>query len=244
MNEEENKKEPKPEDKVEDQLEKHFTASDTVRDIIIGMSDGLTVPFALAAGLSSASSSTAIIVIAGLSEIAAGCISMGLGGYLAAVNDKEHYYSEQRKEYNEVKFVPEKERQEVGEIFKGYGLSEEEIKPILDKFESNPDKWVEFMMYNELGLDKPDENRARKSGITIALSYLVSGFIPLSPYIFIHSSKEALIVSAIVTGITLIIFGYTKAKLIGNNPWRSAMFTILVGGIAASAAYILARFLA
>jgi VIT1/CCC1 family predicted Fe2+/Mn2+ transporter len=225
-------------------IEPHFTSSAMVRDIIIGMSDGLTVPFALAAGLSGAVSTTTLIVIAGLSEIAAGSISMGLGGYLAGENDTEHYYSEERKEYNEVKVIPQQEKQEIIDIFKTYGLNESEIAPVLATFEKEPKKWVDFMMRNELNLDKPDSKRARNSGITIALSYLVAGFIPLSPYIFVHDSRIALFVSIGVTLLALIIFGYVKAKLIGNNPWQSAWRTALIGGVAAGAAYLIAKAIA
>ena len=221
--------------------EKHFTASGTVRDIIIGMSDGLTVPFALAAGLSGAISNTNIVVIAGFAEIAAGCISMGLGGYLAAQNDAEHYYSERRKEYNEVKVIPDQEKKEIFDIFKTYGLEEKQIVPIVKNFEENHEKWVEFMMKNELNLDKPDKARARNSGITIALSYLFSGFIPLAPYIFLKTPGTALFFSITVTLIALIIFGYVKAKLIGSNPWRGAWRTVLIGGVAATAAYLIAK---
>jgi VIT1/CCC1 family predicted Fe2+/Mn2+ transporter len=225
-------------------LEPHFTASNTVRDIIIGMSDGLTVPFALAAGLSGAVSQTNIIVIGGLAEIAAGCISMGLGGFLAAQSDSEHYYSEQKKEYHEVDVVPEREVKEVVDIFKSYGLNEKQTAPIIEDFKKNPDNWVEFMMQNELHLDKPDKERGKKSGVTIALAYLFSGFIPLGPYFFIKNSQEALLVSVVATMLALLIFGYIKAKLIGNNPWKSALQTVLIGGIAATAAYLLAKWIA
>lgn len=225
-------------------LEPHFTASNTVRDIIIGMSDGLTVPFALAAGLSGAVSQTNIIVIGGLAEIAAGCISMGLGGFLAAQSDSEHYYSEQKKEYHEVDVVPEREAQEVIDIFKSYGLNENQTAPIIEEFKKNPDNWVEFMMQNELHLDKPDKARAKKSGVTIALSYLFAGFIPLSPYFFMKNSHEALLISVIATLTALLIFGYIKAKLIDNNPWKSALQTVSIGGVAALAAYLLARWIA
>ena len=222
----------------------HFTSGGVVRDIIIGMSDGLTVPFALAAGLSGAVSQTGIIVVAGFAEIVAGCISMGLGGYLAAQHDAEHYYSEQKKELSHVKATPKQEEQEVVDIFKGYGLSGKEIDPIVANLKSNPGKWVDFMMRNELNLDKPDETRARNSGLTIALSYLVAGLIPLAPYIFINVPDEALTISVIVTLITLAIFGYGKAKLINNNPWQSALRTVLIGGVAAAAAYIIAKVIA
>ncbi len=225
-------------------IEPHFTASDMVRDIIIGMSDGLTVPFALAAGLSGAVSTTTLIVIAGLSEIAAGSISMGLGGYLAGQNDAEHYESEERKEYHEVVAIPEQEKKEVADIFKTYGLDEHAIAPVLKVFEKDPKKWVDFMMRNELNLDRPDRNRARNSGLTIALSYLVAGFIPLSSYIFVHDSRVALLVSVVVTLLALLVFGYIKAKLIGNNPWRSAWRTALIGSVAAGAAYLIAKLIA
>lgn len=221
--------------------EYHFTASATVRDVIIGMSDGLTVPFALAAGLSGAVTQTDIIVIAGLAEIAAGCISMGLGGYMAATSDAEHYHIEEQREYDEVKAIPDQEKQEVREIFESYGMRDVHIEPILKHFEGDHKMWVEFMMRNELNLEKPDDARARKSGLTIAVSYLVSGFIPLSPYMFIHAPHEALAVSASVTLLALVVFGYIKARLIGNNPWRSAGQTVLIGGLAAAAAYLLAK---
>jgi len=221
--------------------ELHNKNTTLVKDIIIGMSDGLTVPFALAAGLSGAVSNTGIIIVAGFAEIAAGCISMGLGGYLAAKNDSEHFYSERKREYDEVKTIPENEKQEVIGIFKTYGLNEQQIAPIIKNFENNPDKWVEFMMHNELNLDQPDKTRARNSGLTIALSYLVSGMIPLFPYIFIKSPHIALMISAIATLIALLIFGYAKAKLTGSNPWKSAWHTVLIGGVAAAAAYLIAK---
>ena len=223
---------------------KHFTAGGIVTDIIIGMSDGLTVPFALAAGLSGAVSQTSIIVIAGFAEVAAGSISMGLGGYLAAQHDAEHYYSEQRKELSHIKITPEQEEQEVVDIFKAYGLSKKEINPILENLRNNPRKWVEFMLRNELKLDKPDETRARTSGLTIALSYLVAGIIPLAPYVFIHVPNVALIISAAVTLLALAVFGYIKARLIHNNPWQSALRTVLIGGLAATIAYLIAKAIA
>jgi len=225
----------------EDQFKTHFTSGKIVKDIIIGMSDGLTVPFALAAGLSGAVSQTSIIIIAGLAEIAAGSISMGLGGYLAAEHEAEHYYSEHEKELAHIKITPQQEEQEIVDIFKSYGLSKKEIDPILKKLKNNPEKWVEFMMQNEHNLDKPDKARARKSGLTIALSYLVAGLIPLFPYILIKSSNIALIVSAIVTLLALAVFGYKKAKLIHGNPWQGAWRTLLIGGLAATVAYIIAK---
>ena len=169
---------------------------------------------------------------------------MGLGGYLAAQNDSEHYYSEQKREYDEVKNIPKAEKQEIVDIFKSYGLAEEQIQPVIKNFAANPDKWVDFMMRNELNLDKPDKTRARNSGLTIALAYLIAGFIPLSPYIFIQSTQNALIVSGGVTIIALLAFGFIKAKLIGNNPWQSAWHTVLIGGVAAGVAYLISKAIA
>ena len=221
--------------------EKHFKANETVRDVIIGMSDGLTVPFALAAGLSGAVANTSIIIAGGLAEIIAGSISMGLGGYLAAKSDADHYYSEQQKEYNEVKTIPDQERQEVFDIFKTYGLSDEHIEPILDNFENNHEAWVSFMMKNELHLDEPDKQRASRSAGTIALSYIVGGIVPLAPYFFTSNPHQGLLFSAILTLIALSLFGYFKSRFIGANPWRGAWQTLLIGGLAASAAYLLAK---
>jgi VIT1/CCC1 family predicted Fe2+/Mn2+ transporter len=225
-------------------IEKHFTASEKVRDIVIGMSDGLTVPFALAAGLSGAVSVTYIVVTAGLAEIAAGSIAMGLGGYLAARTDAEHYRSELAREYAEVKDLPDREEEEVAEIFQAYGLSDEQIAPILDAMKLKPDKWVDFMMRFELGLEKPDPARARQSALTIALSYITGGLIPLVSYIFIPTIHIALMVSILITLGALFIFGFIKGKFTGINPFRSGLQTALIGGLAAGAAFALARLIA
>lgn len=222
-------------------IEKHFTASEKVRDIVIGMSDGLTVPFALAAGLSGAVATTHIVVTAGLAEIAAGSIAMGLGGYLAARTDAEHYQSELAREHAEVKELPEREEEEVAEIFQAYGLLDEQISPILSAMKSKPDKWVDFMMRFELGLEKPDPARARQSPLTIALSYIAGGLIPLASYIFIPKIRVALLVSILVTLGALFMFGFIKGKFTGINPFRSGLQTILIGGLAAGAAFALAR---
>ncbi len=224
--------------------EDHFTASEKVRDVVIGMSDGLTVPFALAAGLTGAIAASHLIVIAGLAEIAAGCISMGLGGWLAAKSDAEHYRRERKVEEQEVKDTPEVEAQEVRDIFKEYGLTARQIEPIIDNFRANPKKWVDFMMTNELGLEEPHPRRALYSAATIALSYAIGGFVPLSPYFFVHNSHHALYPSIIVTLIALFLFGFFKAKVAGTNQLKSAMQTVLVGGIAAAAAFLIARTIA
>ncbi len=225
-------------------VEQHFTAGETVRDIVIGMSDGLTVPFALAAGLSGAVSSTAIIVTAGLAEIAAGSIAMGLGGYLAARSDAEHYASERRREQLEVKEKTAAEEEEVREIFASYGLTDEQSKPIVEALSKRPDAWVDFMMRFELGLEEPDPRRALRSALTIALSYIAGGLIPLSPYLLVPVARTALLISVIVTLLALLIFGYVKGHFTGTMPIRSGLQTALIGGLAAAAAFIIARLIA
>lgn len=223
--------------------EMHFRGSDLVRDVVIGMSDGLTVPFALAAGLSGAVDSTALILTAGGAEIAAGSIAMGLGGYLAGKTDVEHYESELKREQREIIEVPEKEEQEVAEIFREYGLEDEQINNITAAMKKNPTKWVDFMMKFELGMEKPESSRAKKSAVTISLSYILGGIIPLLPYMFISSTSSALLLSVIFTLIALMIFGYIKGRFTGANPWKSALQTTIVGGLAAGVAFGLARLL-
>lgn len=222
-------------------IEKHFTATATVRDIVIGMSDGLTVPFALAAGLSGAVASSSIVVTAGLAEIAAGSIAMGLGGYLAAKTDIEHYTSERMRELRETEHIPEREAEEVADIFRSYGLRDEQIAPVVSALQANPAQWVDFMMRFELGLDVPDPMRARISAWTIALSYMVGGLIPLLPYIVVDDIFIALWGSVAVTPVALFLFGYVKSGFTGISPWRGGGQTVLVGGLAAAAAFGIAR---
>jgi len=222
-------------------IERHFTAGETVRDIVIGMSDGLTVPFALAAGLSGAVDSTAIIITAGLAEIAAGSIAMGLGGYLAARSDAEHYASERVREQQEVIEKTEAEKAEVRDVFTSYGLTEEESAPIVEALSQRPEAWVDFMMRFELGLEEPDPKRALTSALTIALSYIVGGLIPLSPYFFFAHASTALLISVVATLLALLIFGYVKGRFTGARPIRSALQTALIGGLAATAAFLIAR---
>lgn len=222
-------------------IEKHFTAGEIVRDIVIGMSDGLTVPFALAAGISGAVAANNLVITAGLAEIAAGSIAMGLGGYLAAKSDAEHYASERSREYSEVKEKPIFETEEVREVFQTYGLTDEQIEPITEAFRQNPKNWVEFMMRFELGLEEPNPKRALQSAVTIALSYIIGGMIPLAPYIFIPQTSEALKISVIVTILALFVFGFVKGQFTGSSPFKSAFQTALIGGIAAGVAFLLAR---
>lgn len=226
-------------------VEKHFTANAAVRDIVIGMSDGLTVPFALAAGLTSAAAAvakgTGIIVTAGFAEIAAGSIAMGLGGYLAAKTDTEHYASELDREYRETVELPEIETEEVAKVFRDYGLSEAQMEPIVKAITGDQKKWVDFMMRFELGLEEPDPSRAARSAATIAASYIVGGLIPLAPYIVMHTIQPALWVSVGVTLSALFVFGAIKGHYTGVKPWRGGIQTVLVGGLAAAAAFFIAR---
>jgi VIT1/CCC1 family predicted Fe2+/Mn2+ transporter len=225
-------------------IEKHFTAGDTVRDIVIGISDGLTVPFALAAGLTGAIASSRIILTAGFAEIAAGSIAMGLGGYLAARGDAEHYASERKREEEEIVTVPEMEAQEVKDIFKTYGLSETESSSVVEALRLRPKDWVDFMMRFELGLEKPDPARAWKSALTIALSYVVGGMIPLSAYLIFKDAHKALWVSIAVTLVALAVFGAIKGRFTGVPVLRSGLQTALIGGLAAAAAFGIARLIA
>lgn len=221
--------------------EHHVTGSETIRDIVIGMSDGLTVPFALAAGLSGAISSSTIVVTAGIAEIVAGSIAMGLGGFLAGRTEMDHYHSELKREYDEVERVPEQEKAEVREVFAAFGLSETLQQQIANEMAKDKHKWVDFMMRYELGLEEPHANRATKSAITIGLSYIVGGIIPLSPYILFDSSQTALYYSCIVTLISLFIFGYFKSKLTGQPAISGAFKVVIIGALAAGAAFAMAK---
>jgi vacuolar iron transporter family protein len=222
-------------------IERHFTGSETVKDIVIGMADGLTVPFALAAGLSGAIETTSIIVTAGLAEIAAGSIAMGLGGYMAAKSDAEHYDSERTREVAEVAEKAEIEAAEVAEVFQAYGLTSDESTLIVDALRKRPQAWVDFMMRFELGLEKPNPKRALRSGGTIAGAYIAGGIIPLGPYVVLRTASTALMVSAIITVAALGVFGYIKGHFTGAPPVRSAMQTVFIGGLAAAVAFMIAR---
>ncbi len=225
-------------------VERHFTASAVVRDIVIGMSDGLTVPFALAAGLSGAVQEAGIIVTAGLAEIAAGSIAMGLGGYLAAKSDAEHYASEERREQQEVRDIPREEMKEVADIFRQYGLDEEHIEPVVQAMTQRPKQWVDFMMRFELGLERPNPKRAQTSAVMIGGAYVVGGLIPLAPYMLMHSARAALVISVAVTLVALVIFGLIKGRYTGAKPMKSALQTTITGGLAATAAFLIAKAIA
>jgi len=224
-------------------VEKHFAASETVRDVVIGMSDGLTVPFALAAGLSGAVASTSIVVVAGLAEIAAGSIAMGLGGYLAARTDQDHYRSEREREIRETVELPERETEEVADVLRGYGMSEEGAAPVVQAVCADQKRWVDFMMRFELGLEEPDPSRARNSAATIAISYILGGLVPLAPDMLVRQLYSALSVSVVVTLMALFVFGYVKGKLTGISALRGGLQTVTIGGLASAAAFGLARWI-
>jgi VIT1/CCC1 family predicted Fe2+/Mn2+ transporter len=222
-------------------IEHHFMGSEIVRDVVIGMSDGLTVPFALAAGLSGIANSTKIVITGGLAEIAAGSIAMGLGGYLAARSDAEHYAKEQAIEQQEVETIPDVEAEEVAQVLLTYGLEKDQSALVANALRQRPSAWIDFMMRFELGLEKPNPKRALTSALTIGLSYIAGGFIPLTPYMLIHNAGTALVFSVVFTLVALFIFGYVKGRFTGTRPVRSAMQTALIGGLAAAAAYGLAK---
>lgn len=224
-------------------VEAHFQSSEIVRDVVIGMADGLTVPFALAAGLSGAVGSTHIVVLAGLAEIAAGSIAMGLGGYLAGRGDAEHYANERLREEREIIERTQDEEEEIYEIFEEYGVNRSESESVLAALKRNPKAWVDFMMRFELGLEEPAYGRARQSALVIAISYIAGGLIPLSPYMLMSTDASALRASVVITLVALFVFGAIKGRLTGSGFLKSAFQTACIGGIAAGAAYALARLL-
>src|SRR2546427_5175595 len=224
-------------------VESHFTASASVRDVVIGMADGLTVPFALAAGISGAvaANATRLVVTAGLAEIAAGSIAMGLGGYLAAKTDSEHYASEREREVRETVELPDVETEEVAKVFREYGLNDTQMAPVVQAICGNQKNWVDFMMRFELGLEPPEPGRANRSAVTIALSYVVGGLIPLAPYMSLANVISGLWFSVGITILALAVFGFGKSRFTGISPWKGALQTVVTGGNAAAAAFGLAR---
>ena len=221
--------------------EHHLRSTETVRDVVIGMSDGLTVPFALAAGLSGANVSTKVVVLAGLAEIAAGCIAMGLGGYLAARTDAEHYQSELQRETIEAREMPDEEAAEIKRVFHEWGLTDQQIEPLVATIISDEKRWVDFMMKFELGLEEPDPARALVSAATIGFSYMAGGIIPLAPYFLADNLHQAFMGSVWITLMALLIFGCIKARFTGIPLWKGGLQTVSIGGLAAAAAFLIAR---
>jgi VIT1/CCC1 family predicted Fe2+/Mn2+ transporter len=226
---------------IDSHAEPHFGSAEVVRDVIIGLSDGLTVPFALAAGLATLDSSR-LVLTAGIAEVVAGSISMALGGYLAGLSEIEHYDNERKREQWEVDYLPEREEREIVEIFEPYGISETALQPLLRHLKANKDTWVDFMMKFELNLERPEPNRSWISALTIGTSYFLGGTIPLAPYAFIPLAKDALLVSVAVTVLALFVFGFVKSKILGAaRPFVGALQMVLVGSLAAGAAYGVAK---
>ena len=221
--------------------EVHVSGGDAVRDLILGMSDGLTTPFALAAGLAGAATSSLLVVIGGLAEIAAGSISMGLGGYLAAKSLADTYHRELARETEETHTMPSEERAEVWRIFRDYGLRGTALEQATSAVTANRDAWVRFMMREELGLEEPAPRAALWSAARIAGAYVVAGIIPLAPYLMPLSLDAALMTSAIVTGIALAVFGAIKGRYTGAAPLNAAVQTLAIGGTAAAVAYWIGR---
>lgn len=221
--------------------EAHLRSSAFIQDVVIGMSDGLTVPFALAAGISGAVHTNALVITAGLAEIAAGSIAMGLGGFLSGQTAIEHYESEIKREYEEIERVPDMEREEIREVFAEYGLSQRTLDEVATEISSDKDRWVDFMMRFELGLEKPDANRARNSALTIGVSYIAGGIVPLIPYMVTIDPSHGLAWSALVTVICLFLFGYYKSRLTGQDAVRGAFKITAIGALAAGAAFFIAR---
>ena len=224
-------------------VEEHSKLSGFIRDVVFGMVDGLTVPFAVAAGLASIDVSSSVIIIAAvLAEIAAGSVSMGLGGFLAAKTEAEHYFAERAREEWEVEHKPEAEEQEVVDALKNYGLSQKESEAVASSLKMRKRDWVDFMMRFELGLEEPNKNRAVKSASTIAGAYVVGGFLPLAPYLFFRDDVSfAFGLSIAVTTLAFVVFGYLRGYFIGGKPWRSMLQTLAVGAIAAIAAFAIAK---
>jgi len=221
--------------------ELHNKNTTLVKDIIIGMSDGLTVPFALTAGLSGVLNTNHLIIVSGLAEITAGCISMGLGGFLAGQSEVEHYNAELKREYSEIESVPLTELKEVENIFTKMGVSEPLSKQVALQVSKNKDNWSDLMMKLELNMEQPAKNHAAISASTIAISYLVGGSIPLFPYIISSDSKMGFKISCIVTIMALIIFGYFKSKMTGQPLIKGTIKVAVTGLVAAAAAFLLAK---
>lgn len=222
-------------------IEKHFTASEVMKDIVIGMADGLTVPFALAAGLSGAVSDNSLIITAGIAEVVAGSIAMGLGGYMAGRTDVEHFEAEYKREEYEVDHLPDKEKEEVKEVFAAYGISPHLQDEIAEELSKDKKNWIDFMMKFELGMEKPNPNRATHSAITIGSAYVLGGIVPLVGYFVTDIPSQGLMISSCITILFLFVFGYVKTKLTGQSPFLGALKTVMIGILAASAAYTIAK---
>jgi len=223
--------------------EEHTHEGVSVRDVILGVSDGLTVPFALAAGLSGAVESNFIVFLAGVAEMLAGGIAMGLGGYLSEKSHAEIYRKELAREQYEVQRVPEQEKREVRDIWKSRGYDGEELEQLVEAIIKDRRRWVDFMMREELGMIEPAVGAALKTSLTIGVSYVAGALVPLFPFILPLTIPQALLMSSATTLTTLFLVGIFKARYTGGLWWRSGLETLLIGAAAAGAAYVLVRLL-
>jgi vacuolar iron transporter family protein len=221
--------------------ERHGAGTQTIRDLVLGMADGLTVPFALAAGVTGVVAASGIVVTAGLAEIVAGAISMGLGGYLAARSEMAHYAKEYAREIRETEEIPNEEKAEVAQILQGYGVREPILARVVNEITSDREQWVQFMMRNELGLERPDEHAGPRSAALVGGGYVLGGIFPLAPYVFIANAHEALYWSILCTSIALLAFGAVRARVLATPLLMGALQTWFIGALAAGAAYGLAR---
>lgn len=221
--------------------EKHFKGSAALRDIVIGMSDGLTVPFALAAGLSGASIVNSIIVTAGIAELVAGAIAMGLGGYLAGRSEVEHYESELRRESSEINLIPKAEKQEIRDILTRFGISPDTQAQFVAEIARSKENWLQFMMEFELGLQKPESTKVKWGALRIGLSYALGGLVPLSAYLLTSNPKQGLLVSTSLTILALGVFGYLKSQFLDQPKIKGALRMVVVGALAAGVSFFVAR---
>jgi vacuolar iron transporter family protein len=227
--------------RVQEHGEHHSTGTQTIRDLVLGMADGLTVPFALAAGVTGAVASSGIVLTAGIAEIVAGAISMGLGGYLAARSEVEHYAKEYAREERETHEIPSEEKAEVAQILHGYGVREPILSRVVADIASDRGQWVEFMMRNELGLEKPDDRAASRSAVLVGGGYVLGGIFPLAPYAFVPVAHSALYWSIGFTTVALLAFGAVRARVLSTPVVTGAVQTWFIGALAAGVAYGLAR---
>ena len=224
--------------------ESHGAEPSTIRDLVLGMADGLTVPFALAAGVTGAVAASGIVLTAGLAEIVAGAISMGLGGYLAARSEAAHYAKEYAREVRETHEIPNEEKAEVAQILHRYGVREPILSRVVNEIASDREQWVEFMMRNELGLERPDERAAPRSAALVGGGYVLGGIFPLAPYLFVPNAHDALWWSILCTSLALLVFGAVRARVLATRVVTGALQTWFIGALAAGVAYGLARLVA
>ena len=223
--------------------ETHVVQVEPVRDLVVGVAEGLTVPFALTAALAAGAAAPPVILGAGLAATAAGAVASGLGGYLAARREAEHYAAERRREEEETRLYPDRERWEVAAVLHRYGVRGAVLNQAVEAVASDRRKWVDFMMRFELDLAEPDPNRAARAAVATFAAQLAGGLIPLLPYLVFASPRPALLVSCGITALALLAFGWLKARATGLSPLRGALQSLALGTAAAFLAWLAARLL-